>query len=806
MRVEEGRDLVPVADEDILRCLPFFLSGIALHWFRGRRDRLLTWDAFRSAWRIRFGDPDFQFALRDEITRRTQGEQESVADYLTCLRAMYDRLSPPWSAAEQISYALRNMLPRLQIAMRREEVDDLDALEDLATRIEASHQLAQRYRAPPTPDKSLFPDLAYRSPHCMNRPARRQDAIAALDASSSSVESRASSRERRMAKGSHRESLDRPSDCRAAHALLSLRSSGSNFAHMSGLFGKRVRESIDRGNPTPTPKISPFRVEQTQGEFSYSAFGGRDESSLLFLRVEIFGNEILALLDSGLSRTFMGPSTVELVERLRGQFRGSDGKRVTTATGQTTRIKGELEVPIKLRHRVESLKVYALPTLALPCILGVDFLSMFGIGVNFATHRWYFSGCSSVEYDFDTKSLPICCGLVEISSAEERRLRDFLASEIVGDPSKPGVTNLTEHRIDVGNHAPIKQRYYPVSPKIQEAIYAEVDRMLATGIIEPSKSEWSSPVVMIKKSNGTYRFCLDFRKLNAVSKKDAYPLPYMNSILDKLRAARYISTIDLSQAYFQIPLESKSRELTAFTVPGKGLFHFTRMPFGLTGAPATFQRLLDRLIGPEMEPHAFAYLDAIVIVTRTFEEHLIWLKRVLDRITEANLTINPEKSKFCRSQVKYLGFLVQKEGLKVDPDKTKPIVEYPPPKNIKQLRCFIGMASWYRRFIPQCATKLEPLTRLLQKNYSWEWEDEQNAAFESVKTCITAPPTLSCPKFELPFVLQTDASSIGLGAVLTQESRGGENVVAFGASRALSEAEKKYSTTEQECLAVVWAI
>jgi len=173
-------------------------------------------------------------------------------------------------------------------------------------------------------------------------------------------------------------------------------------------------------------------------------------------------------------------------------------------------------------------------------------------------------------------------------------LTEFLKQHIVGDPDNPGATNLTEHRIDVGGHAPIKQRYYPVSPKIQEAIYAEVDKMLAAGIIEPSRSEWSSPIVMIRKPNGTYRFCLDFRKLNSVSKKDAYPLPYMNAILDKLRSARYISTIDLSQAYFQIPLEKNSRKLTAFTVPGKGLFHFTRMPYGLTGAPATFQRLLDR--------------------------------------------------------------------------------------------------------------------------------------------------------------------------------------------------------------------
>lgn len=194
MRIEEGRDLVPVADEDILRCLPFFLSGIALHWFRGKRNRLTTWATFKSAWRTRFGDPDFQFALRDEIIRRTQGEQESVADYITCLRAMFDRLAPPWSDAEQVSYAFRNLLPRLQIAMRRDEVEDLDALEDVATRVEGSHQLAHRYRAPPTPEKSLFPDLAYRSPRNANRHANRHDTIAALNTSASSTDSGAGSR------------------------------------------------------------------------------------------------------------------------------------------------------------------------------------------------------------------------------------------------------------------------------------------------------------------------------------------------------------------------------------------------------------------------------------------------------------------------------------------------------------------------------------------------------------------------------------------------------------------------------------
>jgi len=206
-----------------------------------------------------------------------------------------------------------------------------------------------------------------------------------------------------------------------------------------------------------------------------------------------------------------------------------------------------------------------------------------------------------------------------------------------------------------------------------------------------------------------------------------------------------------------------------------------------------------------MEPHAFAYLDDIVIVTPTFDEHLEWLERVLDKIFAAGLTINPAKCEFCRSQVRYLGFIVQRDGLTVDPDKVQPILEYPPPRNVKQLRRLLDMSSWYRRFIPRFATLSEPLTRLLKKNQRWEWAEDQARAFEQIRSHLMAAPTLSCPDFNLPFVLQTDASSVGIGAVLTQTVEGQENIIAF-ASRALSDPEKKYSVTEQECLAVVWAI
>ena len=224
-----------------------------------------------------------------------------------------------------------------------------------------------------------------------------------------------------------------------------------------------------------------------------------------------------------------------------------------------------------------------------------------------------------------------------------------LVGRILGE--KDEALGCTKHHIDVGTARPIKQRFYPVFKRLEEDMHRQVYEMLETGVIEPSTSAWSSPVVMIRKSNDKYRLCIDFRKLNAVSRADAYPLPYMDAILRKLKSAKYIFTLDLSSAYHQIPLTPESRELTAFTVPGLGLFQFTRIPYGLSQAGVTFQRLVDKVIGPELEPYAFSYLDDIIIATETYEEHLRWLEHVLKRIKEAGLTINREKSVFGKTEV-----------------------------------------------------------------------------------------------------------------------------------------------------------
>ena len=184
------------------------------------------------------------------------------------------------------------------------------------------------------------------------------------------------------------------------------------------------------------------------------------------------------------------------------------------------------------------------------------------------------------------------------------------------------MTHLTEHFIDVQSHLSIKQSDYTVSFEVHEGILADLDAMLSDDIVDPSNSGWSTPIVMVRKLDGSDRFCLDFRKLNKVTKQDAHPLPKMENILEKLRSAKYISTMDIQKGFLQVALEKESGDKTAFSVPGRGLFHFKRMPFGLTNAPATFQRLVDSLIGAEMEPHVFAYLDEIILIMETFEDHL----------------------------------------------------------------------------------------------------------------------------------------------------------------------------------------
>ena len=376
------------------------------------------------------------------------------------------------------------------------------------------------------------------------------------------------------------------------------------------------------------------------------------------------------------------------------------------ANGNIESVMGIALLPISLGGVTHKCPIRIAPGLMDVFVLGMDSAKRFGLVIHTRDEEIWMADEPYTKHHFgklDEDEFEVCKGIALLSGEEKEELSNFLKKVLPPPREKLPAVKLVEHVIDTQGHSPIKQKNYRMSPKVHEALLGEIKKLLDNELIEPSASEWCNPVVMARKSDGTYRLCIDFRKVNEVSKKDAYPLPHMTDILDKLNSARYISTLDLNKAYHQIPLSEESKEKTAFIIPGKGLYQYKRMLFGLTGAPATFQRFMDKVITHEMKPHVFAYLDDIIIVSKTFEEHLYWLDKTIKRLCEAGLTLNPDKCDFCKLRVQYLGFVVNQHGLDVDEDKVKPIFEYPRPVRIKQLRRFIGMTSWYRRFIKDYA-------------------------------------------------------------------------------------------------------
>jgi hypothetical protein len=287
--------------------------------------------------------------------------------------------------------------------------------------------------------------------------------------------------------------------------------------------------------------------------------------------------------------------------------------------------------------------------------------------------------------------------------------------------------------------------------------------------------------------------------------RDAYPLPYISSILDQLRDCHYMSSIDIKRAFWQVEVVPDSREYTAFTVPGRGLYQFRRMPFGLINSPATWQRIMDNIIGADLEPHVFVYQHDIIIISRDFEHHMEILRLIFQRLNEAGVSINWKKCQFCRARLRYLGHIVDCKGLRPDTEKVDAILQILEPRNVLEVRRFVGIASWYRRFIPNFASIIAPLTKLTRKNVTFAWTEECSSAFTKLKELLISAPHLSAPDFSRLFTIQCDASSFVLGAVLTQTFDDGERPICY-LSRSLTRTERNLSTTEKECLCVIWAV
>jgi RNase H-like domain found in reverse transcriptase/Reverse transcriptase (RNA-dependent DNA polymerase) len=369
-----------------------------------------------------------------------------------------------------------------------------------------------------------------------------------------------------------------------------------------------------------------------------------------------------------------------------------------------------------------------------------------------------------------------------------------------------------KHVIDTGDHKPIKQAPYRLAPHYKQWVQEEIQQMLKSGIIRPSNSPWSSPIVIVPKKDGqggfAPRMCVDYRKLNAVTKLDAYPIPRISDILEYMPSeVEYFSTYDMFMGYNQVGMEEDAIAKSAFATPD-GHYEFLRMPFGPTNAPATFQRAMNEVFGDMIGKGLYVYIDDVTLYSTTFAEHMALMKEFLSRLRRFRFYIKPKKCTIATHEVELLGHLVTREGIKPSPSKVKAVADYPRPTSKTELRAFLGLIGYYRNFVHGCSRIMEPLSRLLQEHVPFKWDKKgiEEETFIKIKRILIDPDNLLIrPDFNKTFILKTDASALGFGAVLSQMVDKTERPIAY-ASRRTTRTEANYGSSQMEIAAALYGI
>ena len=378
-----------------------------------------------------------------------------------------------------------------------------------------------------------------------------------------------------------------------------------------------------------------------------------------------------------------------------------------------------------------------------------------------------------------------------------------------------GRTNLVKHHIKLTDPVPLKEAYRRIPPQMYDEVKAHIQEMLNLGAIRPSNSPWASAIVLVRKKDGRLRFCIDLRRLNNRTIKDAYSLPKIESILDSLIGAQIFSTLDLKAGYWQVEMAEECKAYTAFTCGPLGFYECDTMPFGATNAPATFQRLMHDCLGDLNMNWCIVYLDDIIIFSDTQEEHLKRLEAVFQKLDAVGLKLKPSKCFFFREEIEYLGHVVSGKGVATNPKKVEAVTKWPTQKSVYDVRSFLGFVGYYKRFIKDFSKIAKPIREVITglenqskgtaKKTLIEWTEAANSAFEHLKKLCTSTPILAYPNYQLQFVLHTDSSSEGLGAVLYQKQDGKLRVIAY-ASRSVSKSESHYPAHKLEFLALKWTV
>ena len=378
-----------------------------------------------------------------------------------------------------------------------------------------------------------------------------------------------------------------------------------------------------------------------------------------------------------------------------------------------------------------------------------------------------------------------------------------------------GRTNLVKHHIELTDPIPFKESYRRIPPQMYDEVKAHIQEMLDLGAIRHSNSPWASAIVLVRKKDGRLRFCIDLRKLNNRTVKDAYSLPRIETLLDTFLGSTIFTTLDLKAGYWQVEMAEECKAFTAFTCGPLGFYECETMPFGATNAPATFQRLMHNCLGDLNMTWCVVYLDDIIVFSDNPKDHIVRLEAVFQKLASAGLKLKPSKCFFFKEEIDYLGHLVSGKGVATSPKKIEAVTKWPVPQTVYDVRSFLGFVGYYRRFIRDFSKISKPIREVIiglenqskrvAKKTLIYWSEAAQSAFEILKELCVNAPILAFPDYKLPFILHTDSSTEGLGAVLYQKQDGKLRVIAY-ASRSVTKTECNYPTHKLEFLALKWAI
>lgn len=785
------KDCTQITDENALKGLPMLLDGFAATWYQGVRSSLTTWQDALALLRTTFGPQMPPYRVYRELFAKEQDANTPTDVFVCQARSVLSKL-PDNTLAESVQIDMVYGLLHRRI---REKVprDKTKTFSELLTECRLAEETFEQ-------------NPHYNKPHTTQREK--------VKCSFCRYEGHTKDECRKFAeRAKSKASVSSPAPAIGAATSLKPNAAPVLTAPAPLACYGCGKTGYVRAN---CPSCKTTSVATTEFLSMDNLIAPRARP---VLHVSILGHHGCGLIDTAAKQSVAGYQLFHILKQ-EGQLFQEEQIFIKLADGTGKNRKVLVtHVDVELQHRKVSTRFIILPEAQNRTLFGIDFLQDIGLEMNIGTSTWNFCDTPELVFPLTYESkYEHMDNIVSMSTfeplrsdegtmldeAERERFNALLQSnkDIFKAGGEP--TPYAEHYINTGEHLPVALPPYRIAPARKQLLKAELDNLLEAGIIEECEGPWAAPIVLVPKSDGSMRLCVDYQRLNAITVSDAYPLPRMDDLLHAAKRTNYMSTIDLQAAYHQVPVHEKHRDKTGFVTPF-GSYRFLRMPFGLKNAPATFQRLIDRFRRGLSDIVILAYLDDIIVLSDSFDKHIEDLQLVFDRLRQFCLRAKRSKCVFARSEVKFLGHLITKDGISVDPKKTAAIANRPAPRDAKQVLSFLQTCSWYRRFVANFAEISKPLSDLTKKGVTWQWSPQHQTSFETLKTALVTAPILQQNDETKPYVLRTDASAYALGAVLLQGEGAEEHPIEY-ASRLLNATERNYSTTEREALAVVWAL